>query len=831
MPDGGLSGLNLEQYDDGYDRLSSHLLYDILIGPGTVLQHDGSMFRTIEYRGKDRDSAELEELVYAVDHLNGVLAQFNTGYSLLFEKQRRKARNLPLRRIDNDAPAMVEQENYEDVSTTTYVNRSFLTITYSPPPMESVSLERFFQTNPPERAETDFFREHVVPFTKLTNILANIFAGQMAWAKVLTSDELVTYLHSCLSPHDHPVEAPTEAGWPLEQVFEEIDFVSGSFPHILDHKANWHVRTVSVLGYPKSSNPMILDALNNLGFEYRYCLRFNVLSKLHFMGVMKEIWQRRKDNEYGWRQIAQKVIDRQSQPEPDPIAVAHTMEAQNARHDADDDAMGSGFLTVNLTVWSQSIEGPDGVDAKVDKVLEVFRGRGFASRVETANAWRAWMSSLPGEHRANLRKRPLPSIHPVHMVRISDVWPGPPSNMYYGGPPLMTLKTAESMPFSFDLHWGNVGHAVLVGPARTGKSTLLARIAYAFHQFGDVQIFWGDVDANRSTSTAATLAAGGDVMTFGRDQFALQPFAEIDDPEELTYWTGWTLSTLKRKNFFTRSKISESQAENLVKEALSDLGDEPVERRTISMFVALTQDDEIRQALAQFVGDGIFAAMMDANEDRISNSHWVTFELSMLTSMKEEAAPIVRALIHKITRRIIQAHAEGKRSLFILDEAWKVLGNAELAEEVGELLRRLPKHDAQIVFAVHTLHDLERTGIAPLLAELCHTHIFLANPQAKKPSGMRVLEHFGMGESQAHIIAGMQAKRDLYIVRPDGARLCHMFLGPYAKTFCANGADEANEVQDLIRTHGKAGFRDALLQARGLAIPSNQNQGPITDAA
>ena len=77
------------------------------------------------------------------------------------------------------------------------------------------------------------------------------------------------------------------------------------------------------------------------------------------------------------------------------------------------------------------------------------------------------------------------------MMPMSAIWPGPTRNAHLteeclkrghkgAQPPLMFTRTAGTTPFRFDLHQGDVGHTMVVGPTGSGKSTLSISVSASF---------------------------------------------------------------------------------------------------------------------------------------------------------------------------------------------------------------------------------------------------------------------------------------------------------------------------------------------------------------
>ena len=94
-PQGSARMLNLAEYRRKTIGLSDYLPWACLVGPGIVLNKDGSFQRTLRYRGPDLDSATEAELVSVSARLNNVLKRFGAGWALFFEAERVPANQYP----------------------------------------------------------------------------------------------------------------------------------------------------------------------------------------------------------------------------------------------------------------------------------------------------------------------------------------------------------------------------------------------------------------------------------------------------------------------------------------------------------------------------------------------------------------------------------------------------------------------------------------------------------------------------------------------------------------------------------------------------------------
>ncbi len=76
--------------------------------------------------------------------------------------------------------------------------------------------------------------------------------------------------------------------------------------------------------------------------------------------------------------------------------------------------------------------------------------------------------------------------------------------------------------------------------------------------------------------------------------------------------------------------------------------------------------------------------------------------------------------------------ADGRRLLIYMDEFWQWLNNEAFSDFVYNKLKTGRKLDMVLVVATQSPDELIKTPIAAAVREQCATHIYLANPKAKK---------------------------------------------------------------------------------------------------
>src|SRR3546814_20309252 len=84
---------------------------------------------------------------------------------------------------------------------------------------------------------------------------------------------------------------------------------------------------------------------------------------------------------------------------------------------------------------------------------------------------------------------------------------------------------------------------------------------------------------------------------------------------------------------------------------------------------------------------------------------------TLFRSRDSAAAPAVLSyLFHRIAGRL-----DGSPTLIIIDEGWLALGSPAFAKQLSEWLVTLRKKNASVIFATHSLAQLEGSTIAPAI--------------------------------------------------------------------------------------------------------------------
>ena len=793
--------MNLAEYRKNPQALADFLPWAALVAPGVIANKDGSFQRTARFRGPDLDSATSAELVSTTARLNGALRRLGSGWAVFVEAQRVPANRYPRSRFPDAASALVEMERrfqFEEEGAH-FESAYFLTFVWLPPVDAADRAEGWLYEN--RAAAGADGRAALTGFVDRIDRVLALLDGFMPEAAWLSDEETLTYLHSTVSTRRHAVRVP-ETPMHLDAILVDEPLSGGLEPRLGDA----HLRTLTVLGFPSRTWPGLLDDLNRLAFPYRWCVRAVTLDKTDATKVLSRIRRQWFAKRKSIAAIVKEVMTNEASVLMDSDAANKAADADMALQELGSDLIGEAYVTATVTVWDEDARAADERLRLVEKTIQ---SRDFTCIREGVNAVEAWLGSLPGQLYANVRQPPISTLNLAHIMPFSAVWAGPARDEHLGAPPLFVAKTEGSTPFRFSLHIGDVGHTLIVGPTGAGKSVLLAVMAMQFRRYERAQIFAFDFGGS---IRAATLAMGGDWHDLGgslsddaTEPVALQPLARIHLPEERAWAAEWIAAILGREKVAVTPEVKE-----LLWAALGSLASAPVHERTLTGLSVLLQSQALKRALQPYCLNGPWGRLLDADAERLGEADVQAVETEGLIGTGAAAA-VLAYLFHRIEDRL-----DGRPTLLIVDEGWLALDDEGFSGQLREWLKTLRKKNASVVFSTQSLADIDNSPIAPAIIESCPTRVFLANERALEPQIAATYRRFGLSDRQIEILSQATPKRDYYCQSRRGNRLFELGLGEVALAFAAASSktDQAL-IAELFAAHGRDGFAQAWLQARG----------------
>lgn len=613
-------------------------------------------------------------------------------------------------------------------------------------------------------------------------------------------DDLLRYVHRCITWKDHPIRRPEFPVY-LSDLLATEDFVGGLTPRI----GKQHLRIIAIDGFPKASVPGILAALDTLPIFYRWSTRAILLDPEEARSLLDRV--RKK-----WRSKIRGLKDQIMQTQTGPI----NLHAQQMSLDAEEAMSVAVAGDVLFAQYTTNVICADTDQTKVEEavglVMKTIQNLGFAARLEDVNSVEAWVGSLPGDGYRNVRRVLLHTLNLADLLPISAVWPGNKENPcpFYPpkSPPLLLAATTGFTPFRFNLHCGDIGHTLMVGPPGSGKSTFLGFIVTQFFRYSCAQVFAFD---KGYSLYVLTRACGGEFYDLGGEKRPLSfyPLADLTEDNDVAWASAWMekLCELSGLCVSPAQKNAIAEGVRLLRNAQS---------RTMTDFVATVQDKDVRASLEPYTLAGPLGRLLDADEDGLLESRLMVFEMENLMKYGDRSSNATIAVLLYLFRRI-QKKLDGRPTLIVLDEAWVYLRDELFREYLRDWLKTLRKLNAVVVLATQNLSDIFNSGICDVVMEACPTKVLLANAEAGTSQSRRLYEAAGLNEREIQIVQGATPKRQYYVISPEGRRLIALGLGQVALSFLGvNTPDERKKVEELVSSFPRT-WQAEWLRQRGRA--------------
>lgn len=773
----------LKEYSEEKGKLSSYVPWICLIDKGVILNKNGTLQKTLKYRGYDLDSSTVYELKNINAKLNDVIKRLGQGWSLNVEARRKRCTDYIEAENEILAIDIIEKERKLNfLENEHFESEYYLTIVQLIPTDNSKKVGEIFLEYAKKSEILDKTLENFnKEFKKILNLFKEIFLE----VTELDDEETYTYLHSCVSTKTDKVVVP-EIPYAMANYLCDSDLVGGLKPKLRGKE----IRCISIQGFPNYTVPGFFDVLNRLNISYRWITRFLMLSKLEALSKMERKYknifsQRLSLFQRVYAELTGEKEENSRKLNEDALNKANEVRTQIALTTGD--YVSQGFYTCTLIVDGDSI---DEVEERVDVISKTINNMGFITIEESINSVEAFLGSIPGNITNNIRMPILNTITLSHLLPVSSVWGGDSWNKHLNVPPLIYTKTKGSTPFRFNIHIEDIGHSAIVGPTGYGKSVLLGLIASSFMKYKDSRVYFFDKDAS---SRVLTYAIGGEFHDLGNDELSFQPLANIEIVEEKEWAYGWILEILEQENV----KVSPTQKEKIWK-VLDNLAKTPIELRTISNFYTSVNDREIKEALIPYKIGGALGKYFDSDKDTLNFSRWQVFEMNQVINNKKGITPLLSYIFRRIENSL-----DGNPCIIILDECWMFFDNPIFAAKIREWLKVLRKKNCSVIFATQELGDILNSKLFTTVLDACQTKVFLPNPNAFADNYIPIYEKFGLNKTEIEIISKATKKKEYYYKSTKGSRLFELDLKEKTLSLIASSdlakQNKAKELKEIYR--------------------------------
>jgi type IV secretion system protein TrbE len=838
-------------------HLSDKVPWRLLAAPGVMLhKQTNALQRTYAVRGPDL-SSEVQEVQGALMlQANNVFKRLGGSWTIHAEAQRVPVTTYPESLWPHPVAALIDTERrralVEDPGS--FETFYFLTLTWQPPGRTASLAERLLIRRPaalptPPSGQ-DISQRPLEQFITQADYLLYLLRGILAMGRPLTTDELLTYLHSCVSARRHPVRCPA---FPvdLDVMLCDSNFLGGWEPQLGVHvdqpphlviPGRQHLRVCSVTSFPPQSMAGILKALNSRQFPYRYCTRWVAFERQVQAGLLEKAQSHWLGQEKTlWTQFTE-VLSKQPSRMIDSSATNNALDADAARQEVGADIVAFGDFTATITVWDEDVQK---AEAKLQDVMQVLDSQGFTSIREQEHATAAWLSSHPGNRVDSVRRTPQHSLTLSHLMPgLQAAWPGAEYDAHLQQGPWFLAHTDGNTKFSVVNHILDLGHFKVLGPTRSGKSSLANLMVASWLKYRGAQVFWFDLDGS---ARCLTLCLGGHWYDLGSGQVWLQPLRHIDD----RVWRAWSATWLKEQILKPRGVTVRPGLTSYVDNALDILAQAPAQRRTLSelWWVLKAQTNKVNvaaskrpewqeqilalhgkvlEALEPFTSRGQFGHILDADHDDLQTGPLHTFEQKTLLTMPPLVAPVMSYVFHACEQRFDTRTP----TLIPIDDAAVTWAIPDYETNGKKWMVTTAKKNVSLGFFTHSLTQVFDSPLGALLIESCPTNFVLPNAAARTPAMAAVYERMGFNAAEIGMIASLRPQRDCYYSNELlGKRPFSVHLSPLLLAMFARNTQEDHALMDtILAQEGLHHFAPAWLHAQGFPDAAAHIQEALSHA-
>jgi hypothetical protein len=256
-------------------HLSDVMPWRAVAAPGVILhKQTHALQRSYLMRGPDLTSEVREVMGALMLQANNVFKRLRGQWTVHCEAQRLPVTEYPVSAYPSPAAKLIDDARrrviLEDPGS--FETRYYLTLTWQPPSAVKSAWATMFLSG--QAAQPLPRAAGVAEFVSQADYLVYLLRAMLAVGRPLTTDETLTYLHNCVSDRWHPVRLPA-LPVDIDVMLCDSPWHGGWYPQL----GRFHVRICSIQSYPPQSLANAMQAIDHLGFPYRWSTRWIAMER------------------------------------------------------------------------------------------------------------------------------------------------------------------------------------------------------------------------------------------------------------------------------------------------------------------------------------------------------------------------------------------------------------------------------------------------------------------------------------------------------------------------------------------------------------------------
>ncbi|MBT4922026.1 MAG: hypothetical protein HON23_03325 [Rickettsiales bacterium] len=401
----------------------------------------------------------------------------------------------------------------------------------------------------------------------------------------------------------------------------------------------------------------------------------------------------------------------------------------------------------------------DELQENVEKAIKLLLSFGITCVRENVYLESCFWSQLPGNFCHLIRRTSTETSRFGGFGSLSNFPAGSLEDNKWGAP-ISVFYTSNQTPYFFNFHHNDNGHTLILGPYGSGKTVLLnflvaqtAKIdfnLYYFDFFNSSEIFVNALD--------------GDYQTLMLRNFSLDinPFSILDSPKSREFLVFFLGMLTIDKDEVTAQGIHRSDKKNdILKKVVDKLFTLPESKRNIKSVAAMLKPTNLAEKISFWANDGKFAKFFDHQTDSFNikqdQSNIYGFDLTNIAESKIILYPLISYFLNKIELE----SSNGKPSIIVLDEAWRLIDNPFLAPKLDEMLASFRDKNIVVIFASESIDDIAQSNLTSKLTHNLSTQIYLPN----KNVADSYQEIFNLSDAEFKLMKGIKDNNRNFLLK------------------------------------------------------------------
>ena len=801
----------------------------------TVLCKDGALMALYAYHPKDHDGQSPEQINAAAQSMERAFMNVRREDCMMwFMHERRKSDGRINEEISNSASETVLRNYMSTFSARPHFQHDhYLAILLTPARgsgkfMETFAyhlnredglwtsareaMKEFMGVNDLYLAEMERIADQSAKLEQMVEQFRSA-AGPLGRMQRLSGPELWGWLNRRLSVSDsgdtRPIHLPRQPVLLDSYLGTDTIDVGTESLRFSGATQEKHVAAFSIKNdpdaYPESVHPDIMDGLYEMDCEWLYCVALrmtNVEKAKNFIKAFR--------NFYNNTQRSLKTLVSQAVTNVESEQVNVDAEARAGQTNAALRSFATGnpvaaYANITLLVFGDT---KTRLDENVKSAAEVLSAAEFLPMRERQHLLSAWAGTLPGQWALPVRWVFLTGAPMADLIPVRGIYSGEKTCPYLTEQThtthaaLTVMETAEKAAYYFNFHVGDLGHALIIGPSRSGKSSWFNFLIYVFRKYPKSRVFVLDKD---KSNYITTLMNHGTYLDYGSEEgLRANPMKNLDTDADWDWFGMWVDQILSAKD---GPLISEESKE--LGNAITRMKVIPPELRTLAVLgehFSGPHKTSLQNRLSPWIGNGIWSKFFSAKEDGIALSDYTTIAMDEILNFPEPARAFMTYLFYRIEKSL-----DGLTpTLIYIEEAWFAFEDPVFAERLKQWLKRLAKKLVIIVMATQSAFEAAESKVFASILDNVPTLVLL--PHAKAMAFKDFYKNnFQLEEYQVKRLTELTRKKDYYVVQDGVPKEISCRFSPDVLAYVrSDGA--AREMFDRWKKSGDANWRAGYVQ-------------------